>query len=111
MDSLELKGYIQTHLPESLQRIMVLMEEIGEKAFADMQNVSASNTFVLNVLSLFFSQFLTAYIRNHNPRPIKELGDEIYREFQNQLREILLKHSNGKTTFEIEIPLKKEDFK
>jgi hypothetical protein len=72
-----------------------------------MKSGSAANTFTLNVLSLFFTQFLTAYVRRHNPRPIHELGNEIYREFQDMLAELLLKHSNGKTTFEIEIPFKK----
>lgn len=109
MDAEELKVYVQTHMHDAMLRVMEVVEEIGGKAFEDMKSVSAANTFTLNVLSLFFTQFLTAYVRNHNPRPIHELGNEIYREFQDVLAGILLKHSNGKTTFEIEIPLKRKE--
>lgn len=109
MNAEDLKIYVQTHMHEAMDKVMHVAEKIGDKAFEDTKSGSAANTFVLNVLSLFFAQFLTAYVKNHNPRPIQELGNEIYREFQSWLGEILLKHSNGKTTFEIEIPLKKKE--
>jgi hypothetical protein len=95
-DDEKMKLYIKENFPGAVEEVMKLSDRIVKQAMADIGSVGSANTYAFNVFSLFFSNFLTAYIGPHSNRPIQGLGNEIYEDFQQALKEILLKHSGGK---------------
>jgi hypothetical protein len=102
-DDEKMKRYIKENFPGAVEEVMKLSDRIVKQAMADIGNPGSANTYALNAFSLFFSNFLTAYIKPHSDRPIQGLGNEIYEDFQKALKEILLKHSGGKRIIAMDV--------